>query len=1098
MRPFDPTGPLPGPGDFLSLEASAGTGKTWAVATLAARHLVEAGHRIDQIMVITFSDASTTELRDRVHDRLSVLAAALADPTTASPGATAGGAAADPVVRLICQVDDATRQLRWSRAEAALRDFDRAAIFTTHGFCDRMLSGLGVLVDHDPADRMAPEVDDLTRQTAGDLYLSRYASAPPDFSFPTALGWAHQAVFAPSIELAPDPAAPAGPLFVESLRQELERRKRLGGLYTFDDMLLRLRQALGDPVTGPTAASRLAQLYPVVLVDEFQDTDPVQWEILRSAFVQRSAVVVIGDPKQSIYGFRGADVKTYLAATATAEQATLDTNRRSAPAIVEAVCDLMSGLALGDDRIRVRPVKTNPATPRLAGVAGTAWEPPLRLRVPPSGRPSPVGQARQSIDADLVGDLTALLNSDLRLESPSGPSRTSRPLQPSDVAIIVSTNLRGRELLDRLTAAGLPAVFSGAQSVFAGPTAFDWLAWLEAVQQPTTARLRAASLTSLVGWSLDDLVAADSDRLAELAATVRQAGRVLTNGGPAAMLEWLADQTGLMAGLADSSDGPRRWTDLRHLTDLLGRAQKDRRLDLAGLTAWLRHQIERSSRRGDEAIRRLDRDAQAVRMLTVHQAKGLQWPVVYLPQASDRYPRRIDDNEAFLYHETDGRRRIDLGRTGDPERSQHLARHQDDEAGESLRMLYVGLTRAACLATCWWVPTPRNSEASALHRVLFGRRPDGSVADRADLPPAPLDWAGLDLPGLTVQPMADTAAPPSEPVPARPGPLRRPFDRAVDQVWRRTSYSALTAGLEHAPIEAESDESDLDWADRPPFEAALDDRPDHRLDQASPLADLPGGVGFGSLVHAVFEHADPARPEQWRQLVVDGLAGSELIGLDPDRLVEALGPGLATPLGPIADGLSLAQLPLSDRLAELDFELPLALGRPRACLGGLADLLDRHLPEGDPLADYAGRLRQAGLDQVELQGYLTGSIDAVLRLGQPQRHLVVDYKTNRLAPPDQPLRLRHYTPDRLAEAMMASHYPLQALLYEVALHRFLRWRQRGYDPAVHLGGIAYLFVRGMAGPDTPTVDGTPCGVFAWRPPVALVEGLDRLLAGESA
>jgi exodeoxyribonuclease V beta subunit len=601
----------------------------------------------------------------------------------------------------------------------------------------------------------------------------------------------------------------------------------------------------------------------------------------------------------------------------------------------------------------------------------------------------------------------------------------------------------------------------------------------------------------LVGWSLDDLVAAEADHLADLAATVRQAGRTLAAGGPAAMLEWLADQTGLTERLALSPDGPRRWTDLRHLADLLGQASQRHRLDLAGQAAWLRQQIERSGRRGDEAVRRLDRDAQAIRMLTVHQAKGLQWPVVYLPQAADRFPRRLDDYEAFLYHEPDGERRLDLGRPGQAERSDHLARHQADEAGESLRMLYVGLTRAACSATCWWVPTPRNCEASPLHRVIFGRRPDGSLPDRVDLPTRPVDWDGLDLPGLVVQPI-DPAVPSPTPSPsAQSGLIRRRFDRVIDPIWRRTSYSALTADLEHAPIAAESDEPELDWADQPLPPA---DPPDARLaplDQLSPMADLPGGVGFGSLVHAVFEYADPGQPSQWRRLVVEALARSELADLDPDQLVEALRPGLTTPLGPIADGLDLAQLPLSDRLAELDFELPLALDRPRASLGGLADLLERHLPVDDPLAEYAGRLRQAGLDQVQLQGYLTGSIDAVLRLGQPQRYLVVDYKTNRLAPPGQPLRLRHYTPDRLAEAMMASHYPLQALLYEVALHRFLRWRVVGYDPATDLGGIAYLFVRGMAGPDTPLVDGSPCGVFAWRPPVALIDGLDRLLAGET-
>ncbi|WP_418605714.1 PD-(D/E)XK nuclease family protein [Georgenia sp. SUBG003] len=189
----------------------------------------------------------------------------------------------------------------------------------------------------------------------------------------------------------------------------------------------------------------------------------------------------------------------------------------------------------------------------------------------------------------------------------------------------------------------------------------------------------------------------------------------------------------------------------------------------------------------------------------------------------------------------------------------------------------------------------------------------------------------------------------------------------------------------------------------------------------------------------------------------------------------------------------------ADRLAELEFELPLAGGdtpsRASATLVDVAALLRRHLPADDMFAPYADQL--AALGPERLHGYLTGSIDAVLRRGSgaDARYLVVDYKTNRLAPPDEALTLWHYRPEALAEAMMRSHYPLQLLLYLAALHRFLRWRHRGYDPERQLGGGLYLFVRGMAGPDTPVADGTPHGVMSWRPPAALVVELSALLEG---
>jgi exodeoxyribonuclease V beta subunit len=234
----------------------------------------------------------------------------------------------------------------------------------------------------------------------------------------------------------------------------------------------------------------------------------------------------------------------------------------------------------------------------------------------------------------------------------------------------------------------------------------------------------------------------------------------------------------------------------------------------------------------------------------------------------------------------------------------------------------------------------------------------------------------------------------------------------------------------------------------------------------------------------------------------EAVAGRLGTAVEPEALATGLSPVLRTPLGPLAGHRTLLDVAPDDRLPELDFELPLAGGdSPREVdvqVGALAGLLRRHLDPGDALAGYADVL--AELPGQRLRGYLTGSLDAVLRVevdGAP-RHLVVDYKTNRLGERDAPLTTWHYRPQALATAMVAAHYPLQALLYAVALHRFLRWRLPGYDPAEHLGGVLYLFVRGMAGPATPVTDGVPCGVFSWRPPAGLVTDLSDLLAGEGS
>ncbi len=202
---------------------------------------------------------------------------------------------------------------------------------------------------------------------------------------------------------------------------------------------------------------------------------------------------------------------------------------------------------------------------------------------------------------------------------------------------------------------------------------------------------------------------------------------------------------------------------------------------------------------------------------------------------------------------------------------------------------------------------------------------------------------------------------------------------------------------------------------------------------------------------------------------------------------------LETPLGPVVDGLRLRDLRRRDRVDELSFELPLVGGdEPTATLSvaSIGGLLALHLPADDVLRPYAEALQDPALES-EVRGYLTGSLDLVLRT-PAGRYAVVDYKTNRLGRRDEELTAWHYRPDALVEAMFASHYPLQALLYTVALHRYLRWRLVGYSPQEHLAGVLYLFVRGMVGADTPVVDGQPCGVFGWTPPAALVEALSDL------
>jgi exodeoxyribonuclease V beta subunit len=353
------------------------------------------------------------------------------------------------------------------------------------------------------------------------------------------------------------------------------------------------------------------------------------------------------------------------------------------------------------------------------------------------------------------------------------------------------------------------------------------------------------------------------------------------------------------------------------------------------------------------------------------------------------------------------------------------------------------------------------------------------------------------------------------------------FDRILDDSWRRTSYTAITGDSHRSrsgsAVTSEAEAPGLEDEPEPgslpaPFEAEGPPPADDALSGDLPAggesrrlvsawAELPSGPGFGTAVHAVLEAVDFSSPDLGGALS-EALTGAGPWGTDSgpegtSRLVLALAGAIETPLGRLAGGRRLRDVGPVDRLDELRFELPLAGGDSpagRLTLDDIAACLRRWLGPDDPLSAYPDRLGDPALAH-SLRGYLTGSVDLVLRLDGEEgaRHLIVDYKTNWLGPPGAPLTAWHYRPASLAAAMAAEHYPLQALLYLVALHRYLRWRLAGYDPRRHLGGVLYLFLRGMSGAANPVVDGSPCGVFAWNPPPGLtVELSDLLDAGRAS
>ena len=1101
MRDFDVTGPLPEQGTTL-LEASAGTGKTYTVGALVTRYVAEGRARLGEMLVITFGRAASQELRERVRDALVGAERALSDPSAADRS--------DTLVGWLLAQDESERPAMRERLRDALADFDSATIATTHQFCQLVLRSLGVAGDTEAGARLVEDLDDLVVEVVDDLYLGRYASdrEQPPFGRDVALELGRAAVGDPQAQVPDAPgASPAGQArvgFARDVRRELDRRKRRLGLLGYDDLLSRLDATLADPAAP--ARERMRDRWRVVLVDEFQDTDPVQWSVLRRAFHGHATMVLIGDPKQAIYAFRGGDVVTYLAAARDAsDRATLGVNRRSDTALVERLQVVLRGAALGDPGIVVHPVGSVHEQSRLVGAPHPS---PFRLRrLPRDGfrlRKGLIaaGEARQAVAADCAADIAELLA--------SGATWCGEPLVAEQVAVLVAVRDHGLLVQRELQARGVAAVLAGGGNLLRTPAAAEWTTLLEAMTQPHRSGLvRAAALTSFFGHDAATLDARGEQLTGEVADLLRGWALLVRGRGVAALLE-AAEERGLGARVLARVDGERLLTDLRHLGQLLHEAALREQLGLTGVLAWLREE----SRGSAERPRRLDSDAAAVQIVTVHGSKGLQYPVTYLPFAFQKFPF---PSQVARYHD-DGERMLDVSGQGE-EWSRREALHKAEEAGEELRDLYVALTRAQSQVVTWWAPTA-NTRHGGLHRLLFGRQP--GTAEVPDVQEPREDEYAERVLGLLAQ-LGGPTAEVVEPAEERPAPSRgeqtelgvRAFGREVDTAWRRTSYSGLVRVEEQAPsvgsepaVTVLTDEPDESLPDLPgmPAPAAEPDAEPAHPSPVSPMAELPAGAAFGSLVHAVLEHADPDAPVLEAEL--RARVGEELrwwpVDVDPDVLAAALVPLHHTPLGPLAGDRTLAQVPLRDRLRELDFELPMAGGdhaagdRPGHLVGDVADLLRTHLPEGDPVRAYADALDLPALGGQVLRGYLTGSIDLLLRL-DGDRTLVVDHKTNRLesgALVEAGGGLEAYAPERLADAMLHTTYPLQALLYAVAQHRFLRWRLRGYDPDVHLAGVLYLFVRGMTGPDGPRgADGSPFGVFAWRPPSALVLDLSALLDG---
>ena len=1193
------------------IEASAGTGKTFTISALYLRLVL--GHGGDNgfgrellppdILVVTFTDAATQELRDRIRARLVQAAQAFrGEPVDV-----------DPVLQgLLDEIDPAQYAASARKLDIAGQWMDQAAVSTIHSWCQRMLrehafdsgSLFEQTLETDQSDLLAEVVRDYWREHCYPLHGEALLWVNSNWQQPDELGkqvrrWLDSAtapaegnlqhlldkplqqaaaelaqlrqpwgqwldelqvfleqscaagkfngnklkpgIYEPRIsqlrawcagtakldfkngeqfkrfthdglrdackkgvelelppgicaaldamatleqQLAelPDPAEAALKHGAHWISQRFEREKQRRAQMGFDDMLTRLDAALQGP-NGERLAEVIRRQFPVALIDEFQDTDPLQYRIFDSIYrVEQndadSALLLIGDPKQAIYSFRGADIHTYLRArTATVgRHENLDTNFRSSQSMVNAVNGVFSqaetrwprgAFLYRNEAEQSNPMPFLPVRARgrrqvwmLQGEpapALTAWH--LQSEAPLSG-----DDYRSSMAERCASAMVAILQGgQAGTAGFADPDEGLQPVRPADMAVLVRTGREAQAIRQALAARGVRSVYlSDKDSVLATQQAEDVLRWLRACADPGNDRLLRAALataTLAMSWAELEQLNQDERRWERWVDQFRSYRQCWLRQGVLPMLHRFMHEFQLPSRLVRSGDGERQLTNLLHMAELLQQAARE----LDGEQALVRHLAEsiRGAQQGngaEEQILRLESDADLVKVVTIHKSKGLEYPLVFLPFIA--HSRPVQKDEPVRLH--DGTESYWVMRPDEEQRQQA----DRERLGEDLRLLYVALTRAQ--HACWLGLADLrrgNSRASVLHHGAVAWLLGGG--EQLSAPDALSGWLAE---WQTVEGIAVTAAPePTDSLyqPGQPGsgelqqriPGHAPFES-----WWISSYSALAIGG--------------DAPDSPLSEQMTDD---DRQQQFLPLKHgevpsihrFPRGPQPGTFLHGLLEMAgdegfgrfvDPGlnrerlRPrcvrrgwEQWNDCLADWLAA----------LLRR--PGLVP-----GSELALADLDIAQYQVELEFMFSAA----RVDVQRVDQLIGQYTLDAQP---------RAPLLRDRLNGMFKGFIDLVFE--HDDRYYVVDYKSNWLGGD-----ATAYTGEAMTAAVLEHRYDLQYVFYLLALHRQLRARLPDYDYDRHMGGALYWFVRGVE------ADGG--GLWYQRPPRELIEQLDQLFAGQ--
>ncbi len=1172
-----PLKPFSIPLDGISLiEASAGTGKTYSITSLYLRMLLEREMPVDKLLVVTFTKAATEELRERIRGRIKEVLALLANPENLDSG--------DELQQWLKGRDKYEDDIR--ALKIALASMDGAAVYTIHGFCQRVLTDnafdTGMAFDLEfiedeamlreqavedfwrkwfSSQRCHPDINGvllekikspsgLLEKISGRLMsdLQLLPSTPPlnelcheienmmaaiepahaalKEAWPEGRGVVEAFLYenkgkngqtynqsaiekawdaiedlcardAPPLKVgeklellsadfmqgkmkkgheAPDDAifravadylnavTNVGALLDELqvaflreaweyVRNHLDQAKRRSHQLYFDDLLNRLDQALqGDG--GPRLAERLREQYPLAMIDEFQDTDEVQYRIFRNIYAgsgKNTALCLIGDPKQAIYGFRGGDIFTYLEAARDATRRySLETNWRSASRLVEAVnhlFDFRDNPFIQQD-IAYHPVKPSPkaddAPLRIDGetpVPMQFW----KLAAPDEGWILADG-ARAAAAEACARHIAFLLE-------PDRATLGDAPLRAADIAVLVRSHSQVDWIQAALRKEGVNSVSLSEESVYSTEEATALLALLQAVVRCEDEELlRYALADRLLGRSaaeIEKLLVSDDawDAVQQRFFAYREHWR---EHGFIQAFQRLFREEGIAPRLLALPDGERRLTNLLQLVELLQQASRSR-TGMEELLRWFSEEKRQASSH-EAAKMRLESDEALVKIVTMHASKGLEYPVVYIPFPWSDGP--LNQKPPYYFHDENNHPCLHFG-VGDKATvdKAKAAAHQESQA-EKLRLFYVAVTRAVQLCVLPWgkINKAEKSALAYLLRIESIKKaaPEESVFEKLEELVASAPSAIMLCPPPDLQ--AARAIPSEEP--EQTLTPRTPSQR-IERNWRVNSYSGLLRGSA---------------SDRPDYDAGSEIAP--MIEASSdPIQNLPAGPEFGLLVHQTLELLDFSDAS-------DGQIVELVEKLSRRYAIEAMGEPATreTVAGMIANlidttlpnvEMTLRDLERRDRLDEMEFHFSTAVISPSRLRATLAEF-----PQWRGAADH--------LDFQAFQGLMHGYIDLTFR--HDGRYWLADYKSN---------RLDDYGQRGLTAAMAEHHYPLQALIYSLALHRYLRQRLPDYSPEKHFGGVFYLFTRGVR-------PGSDAGIWFRKPDTALLEALDACFTNREA